>query len=104
QNTSMRVETPSGVATVKGTEFNALFVNDNFLVYCQQGLIELFNQFGSMLLGENEMGRLIAGAPPERIQGDPNEIFDLSDEDEGLKLEIEFEDEAGNKKKLIIDF
>ncbi|MFQ5602475.1 MAG: FecR domain-containing protein [bacterium] len=104
QKTSMRVETPSGVATVKGTEFNALYVNDNFLVYCQTGLIEMFNQFGTMMLGANEMGRLIQGAPPERIQGDPNDIFNLSNDDEGANLEIEFEDSEGNKKKLVIEF
>lgn len=104
QNTSMRVETPSGVATVKGTEFNALYANDNFFIYCQQGLIDMFNQYGSILLGANEMGRLEPGSPPQRIEGDPGDIFDLSDDDETLKLEIDFEDENGNKKKLIIEF
>ncbi|NIR50467.1 FecR domain-containing protein [candidate division KSB1 bacterium] len=104
QETSMRVETPSGVATVKGTEFNALFDNENFIVFVRQGLVEIFNQFGSMLLRANEMGRIRRGSPPERLQGNPDEIFDLSGEDESLKLEIEYEDPEGNKKKLIIDF
>lgn len=103
QNTSMRVETPSGVATVKGTEFNCLYINNNFIVYCREGLMEVFNQFGSMLLGADEMARLVQGAPPERIQGNPDEIFELGD-DEGMELRIEFEDEDGNKKSLILDF
>jgi ferric-dicitrate binding protein FerR (iron transport regulator) len=103
QNTSMRVETPSGVATVKGTEFNCLFLNSNFYVYTVEGLMEVFNQFGTLLLGQNEMALVVQGAPPERYLGDPNELFNLSG-DEGLKLEIEFEDDEGNKKKLILEF
>ncbi|MFQ5864207.1 MAG: FecR domain-containing protein [bacterium] len=103
QNTSMRIETPSGVATVKGTEFNCLYFDDNFYLYCVEGLMEMFNQFGTLLLGENEMARMVLGSPPERYEGDPNEIFDLGS-DEGVKLEIEFEDDEGNKKKLILEF
>jgi hypothetical protein len=104
QNVSMRVETPSGVATVKGTEFNALFVNGVFVIYCQEGLMELVNQFGTLLLGANEMARLLQDAPPQRIQGDPNDIFDLSDEDDSESIEVEFEDANGNKKTLILEF
>ena len=105
QNTALRVETPSGVATVKGTEFNALYLNAIFYVYCQQGLIEIFNQFGTLLLGPNEMGQLLQGQPPERLDGNPNDIFDLSDDGgEGSSLEIEFENPDGSKKKLIIDY
>lgn len=104
QNVSMRVESPSGVATVKGTEFNCLYVNGIFFVYCQEGLLELLNQFGTMLLGADEMARLTQTGPPEKIEGDPNDIFDLSDDENGQELEIEYEDEDGNKKKLILDF
>lgn len=102
QNTSMRVESPSGVATVKGTEFNCLFRED-FYVYCVEGLMDIFNQFGTLLLGAGEMARIVPGSPPERYEGDPNEIFDMSS-DEGTKLEIEFEDDEGNRKRLIFDF
>ncbi len=104
QNTRMRVESPSGVATVKGTEFNCLVTDGQFLVFCQEGLMELVNQFGTMLLGANEMARLTPNTPPQRMQGDPNDIFNLSDEGEKESLEIEFEDADGNKKSLIIDF
>lgn len=104
QNTAMRVETPSGVATVKGTEFNALYLNAIFYVYCQQGLLEVFNQFGTLLLSANEIGRLEQGQPPERFEGNPNELFELGDDDQGATLEIEFENQDGNKKKLIIEY
>ena len=75
-----------------------------FLVFCQEGLMELVNQFGTMLLGANEMARLTPNSPPQKIQGNPDEIFDMSDESEKESLEIEFEDADGNKKSLIIDF
>lgn len=104
QNTRMRIESPSGVATVKGTEFNCLVVDGQFFVFCQEGLMELVNQFGTMMLGANEMAKLTQNAPPQRIQGNPDDIFDLSDGDEKESLEIEFEDADGNKKSLIIDF
>ena len=103
QNVRMRVESPSGVATVKGTEFSCLVVNDQFFVFCAEGLIELANQFGTMMLGANEMALLTKNSPPRKIQGNPDEIFDLSDDDEKETFEIEFEDADGNKKTLIID-
>ncbi|MFQ5676738.1 MAG: hypothetical protein ACE5G1_12645, partial [bacterium] len=76
--------------------------NTAFFVYCQEGLIEVFNQFGTMQVGANEIARLAQG-PPEKLQVDPDSIFDLSD-GEGRKLRIEFEDGQGNKKSLILNF
>ncbi len=104
QNTRMRIESPSGVATVKGTEFNCLVADDNFFVFCQEGLMELANQAGTMLLGANEMARMTRGSPPERLDGNPEDIFNLDDDEGGRNIEIEFEDADGNKKKMIIDF
>lgn len=106
QDTEMRVETPSGVATVKGTEFNALFNNENrdFIIFCREGLMELFNQYGRMSLGADEIARMRPGTPPERMQVDPNSIFELSGEEgEGMELRIDFENEDGNPKSLILD-
>ena len=104
QNVSMRIESPSGVATVKGTIFNCLVADDNFYVFCEEGLMELVNQFGTMLLGANEMAKMTKSSGPERLTGDPGDIFDLSDDDVGKQLELEFEDDDGNKKTIILDF
>lgn len=104
QNVSMRIESPSGVATVKGTIFNCLVADDNFYVFCEEGLMELVNQFGTMLLGANEMAKMTKSSGPERLTGDPGDIFDLSDDDVGKQLEFEFEDDDGNKKTIILDF
>jgi ferric-dicitrate binding protein FerR (iron transport regulator) len=105
QQTSLRVETPSGVATVKGTEFYALYLNGIFIVYCQEGLMELVNQFGTMLLGVDEMAQLTQNAGPERLTTDPDDVFNLAGEQTDLgDLEIMFEDADGNKKSLILEF
>ena len=104
QKTEMRIETTSGVATVKGTTFNCLFEDNNFFVYCQQGLMEVSNQFGTMPVGANQLVQLTQTSAPQRLQVDPDSIFDLSEEEDGSKLRIEFEDEQGNKKSLILDF
>lgn len=104
QQTEMRVETPSGVATVKGTTFNCLYQDDTFFVHCQEGLMEVFNQFGAMRVGANELAQLTQTTAPQKLQVDPNSIFDLSEDDERTKMRIDFEDEQGNKKSLILDF
>ncbi len=103
QNTAMRVESPSGVATVKGTVFNCLVTDDAFFVFCQEGLMEVLNQFGTMLLGANEMARLTKNSGPERVQGNPSDIFELEDDAGTRQLEIEL-DKEGEKKKLILEF
>ena len=104
QDTKMRVETPSGVATVKGTEFNALFnQNSDFIIFCREGLMELFNQYGTMQIGADEIARMRPGTPPERLQVDPDSIFDLSEDEGDMELRIDFEDEDGNPKSLILD-
>jgi len=104
QNVSMRIETPSGVATVKGTEFYCSFADGVFLVFCREGLIELSNQFGTLMLASNEMAELKLGSPPKIINTNPNDVFDMSEQGDLRELEIQFEDENGNKKSLIIDF
>jgi len=104
QNTAMRVEAPSGVATVKGTTFSCLYNSqEEFVVFCQSGLLEVVNRFGTMLLGTNQMARLRSNAPPERLSGNPADLFELEDDGGARQLEIELEKD-GEKRKLIMDF
>ncbi len=104
QNTAMRVESPSGVATVKGTVFSCLFNSQaEFLVFCESGLLEVVNRFGTMILGANEMARLTRDAPPERLSGNPEDYFELEDAGDLGTLELELEKD-GEKRKLILDF
>jgi hypothetical protein len=105
QKASMRVETPSGVATVKGTEFYAMYINGIFIVYCREGLMELANQFGVMLLGADEMAQMTQTSGPERRTDDPDDVFNITGDTESLgDLEIIFEDDDGNQKSLILEF
>jgi len=104
QNTAMRVEAPSGVATVKGTTFSCLYNSqEEFVVFCQSGLLEVVNRFGTLLLGSNQMARLRSNSPPERLSGNPGDLFELEDDGGAGQIEIELEKE-GEKRKLILEF
>ncbi|NOZ57549.1 MAG: hypothetical protein GXO73_12265, partial [Calditrichaeota bacterium] len=60
--TDFRVETPSGVAAVKGTEFYGMVDRDGtFTVIGIQGLVELFNRYGSVMVGPGKTGRVRRG-------------------------------------------
>jgi len=64
------VETPSSVASVRGTEFDALTEGDTDTFVGYQGLIEIMNQFGSVLLRQLQMVTVNKGEAP----GDPTTI------------------------------
>lgn len=104
QNTSMRIETPSGVATVKGTIGKFKYLNDIFDVYCIEGSIILSNEYGTLVLGPQEMGRLLRGEAPQFLQGNPDDNFEPDADDVRDIIEIYFENEQGEKKKLILEF
>jgi len=101
-----RVETPSGVAAVKGTEFYGVLDDaGNFFIFCTDGIVELFNQLGKVLVEKGFTGKCSATQAPET---NPTDLTQLptwgSDGDQGGEIEIEFQDENGNKKKLKIQY
>jgi hypothetical protein len=97
-----RVETPSGVAAVKGTEFYATMdAEGTFTVIAVSGLLELSNQFGSAFLRAGETGQMRKGEPPSVTPTTGYE--DWAREQPGEEeIEIEFEDSSGGKKILRI--
>jgi hypothetical protein len=99
-----RVETPSGVAAVKGTVFYGILdANGNFLIVCLDGIVELINQFGSILVNAGETGISSPDQAPESHPTSPDELPTWAD-DEGGEMEIEFQDDNGQKKKLKIRY
>ncbi|MFC1560931.1 FecR domain-containing protein [Candidatus Latescibacterota bacterium] len=64
------VETPSSVASVRGTEFDALTDGDTDTYVGYEGLIEIMNQFGSVLLRQLQMSTVGKGEAP----GEPTDI------------------------------
>lgn len=101
-----RVETPSGVAAVKGTEFYGILDSaGNLFIFCIDGIVELFNRLGRELVERGYTGRCSANEAPETSLTDPNELPDWGqDTDEGGEIEIEFQDEGGNKKRMKIRY
>ena len=101
-----QVETPSGVAAVKGTEFYVgMDENGQMVVFCLEGLIELINRMGRINLNPGERGLLLQRRRPEKRRSSPDEIPNWAGADDGVnELRIEFENENGEKKILKIKF
>ncbi len=100
-----QVETPSGVAAVKGTEFYVTMdQSGNMVVFCMEGLIELINQLGRLDLNAGERGQLMRNDRPSKRRMREEEKPRWAQEDNLNELQIEFEDENGDKKILKIRF
>ena len=74
-------------------------------VFAIKGIIELINQYGSVLLQQGEKGHSDGKTPPTSEKSD--EAPQWGHEDEGEKtgeVEIEYEDANGVKKKIRIEY
>ena len=101
-----RVETPSGVAAVKGTEFY-VSVDEfgNMIVYCIEGVIELINRFGSVELHAGERGTANPNSAPQKGVASLDEMPNWGQENKEEKnIEIEFQNDSGDKKILKIKY
>jgi ferric-dicitrate binding protein FerR (iron transport regulator) len=105
-NTAFRVETPSGVAAVKGTIFYSILRDDGRLyIICFDGIVELINRFGSVLVQTGQTGTSTMNEAPEAHPSTPEEIPNWANDSEGSgEIEIEFQDQNGQKKKLKIRY
>ncbi len=103
-----RIETPTGVAAVKGTEFYTIVDQmGNMTILATKGIVELMNQFGSVLVHAGEAGHIRGKAQPEVRRAKPDEIPNWGKTrgtEEGKVLELEFEDQNGAKKHLKIRY
>ena len=106
QYADFRVETPSGTAVVKGTEFYQIVDKDgNCIVIGIEGLVWLKNELGEILIRAGETGLANKLTAPTSHKTDSSEIPDWSKEENTEKcLQFEFEDSEGNKKGLKIKY
>jgi uncharacterized protein YxjI len=104
QNTKMVVETPSGMAAVKGTEFYGIVdAEGNTLIIVIEGMVQLLNKLGEVLVHAGQTGKLTKNGAPVVFDTDPNSFLNWANDDEGSKeLLFEFQDSDGNKKHLKI--
>ncbi len=101
-----RIETPTGVAAVKGTEFYTIVDQDgNVSIFATKGIVELINQMGSIMVHAGEAGFSDGKSEPkvEKIKPGQAPGWAKSDGSAAEKvLEIEFEDKDGAKKRMKI--
>ena len=104
QKSKLSVETPSGVAAVKGTEFYCIVDSEgNSIVLVIEGIVELMNKLGKALAKAGQTGKLVKGQAPEVFPTDPESVPDWAEDDkQSNELQFEFEDSDGNKKNLKI--
>lgn len=99
-----RVETPSGVAAVKGTQFYVIYGEDGvMLTFCLDGLIELITSKGRLLLNPGEVGEMRRDGLPTKREYTQDELPTWANDETEEMLEIEFENDAGQKKKMNIN-
>jgi len=107
QDTKFLVETPSGVAAVKGTEFYCMVDNNgNVSIVCIEGLVSLINKLGKTLVNAGETGFSSKTEAPSSNKTKDSEVptWGDSSDDKENQLEFEFEDPDGNKKTLKINY
>jgi len=105
-NAPFRVETPSGVAAVKGTIFyTAIDADSKMYIICLDGIVELINKLGSVLVKAGQTGVSTPNEMPEAHTSTPEEMPGWANDSEGNgEIEIEFQDQNGQKKKLKIRY
>ena len=104
QKSKMLIETPSGVAAVKGTEFYGVVDSEgNTIIIVVEGIVQLMNKLGEVMVNSGQTGKMTKGGIPEVSPTDPKDVQHWADEDNDTnELQFEFENSDGNKKNLKI--
>lgn len=98
-----QIESPSGVAAVKGTEWYTIVTSDGTqIIFCLEGSIELSNQYGTLLINAGERGIIQRDTGPSKRPVRDGEMPGWATDMQDMNLEIEFENDAKEKKKLKI--
>ncbi|MDZ7332725.1 MAG: FecR family protein [candidate division KSB1 bacterium] len=102
QQSKLLVETPSGVAAVKGTEFYGIVdAEGNTQIIVVEGIVQLLNKLGEILIQAGQTGKLTKNGAPVAFNTDPNSVLNWAKENrDGNELLFEFQDSNGNKKHL----
>lgn len=105
QKTDFYVETPSGVAAVKGTEFYGVVSSDSTIIIGIEGLISFKNKFGEILIEAGETGIADRLNAPVIVDSESIRVQRWAEDDGSEKvLEIEFKNSDGDTKSLKINY
>jgi hypothetical protein len=113
QKSVFRLETPTGVAAVKGTSFLGEYVEkivngvpvQEFTIMAFSGIVELINEYGSVLVnaGEKAVASNTSLDKQEMTDEDQRKVNELLGDEEDSKLheiEIKYRDENGQEKTM----
>mgnify|MGYP001322588728 CR=1 FL=1 len=100
------IETPTSVATVKGTEFWLVASSDGDKVFGLEGIVELTNVVSGeiVMVGVNETGTSLPTGEVEVTATVSEDIPTEEEEQEINEFEIEFEGPDGNQKTMKIKY
>ena len=100
------IETPTSVATVKGTEFWLIASSEGDRVFGLEGLVELTNTISGdiVTVGVNETGTSLPTGEVNVLPTIPEDVPIEEEEQEINELEIEFEGPDGNGKTMKIRY
>ena len=106
QNSGFIIETPTSVATVKGTEFWLVTTSDGDQVFGLEGSVELTNTISGevVMIGVNETGTSLATGQVDVAETTPEDVPTETEEQEINEFEIEFEGPDGNQKTMKIRY
>ncbi|MDZ7264871.1 MAG: FecR family protein [candidate division KSB1 bacterium] len=104
QKSKLVVETPTGVAAVKGTEFYGVVDSEgNTTIVVIEGMVQLINKLGEALVKAGQSGKLTKNGAPQVFPTGPDGRYSWATEGDGdHELLFEFQDSNGNKKNLKI--
>jgi len=114
ENAEYRIETPTAVAAVKGTEFYVRVAEDGTTtIITVDGVLDFFNDVGTVEIPAGYTGTVTeASAAPVVKETDPEEVTSFralgnedeitAGEEEMVEIEIPFMDEDGNVKTMVI--
>ncbi|MBL8028710.1 MAG: FecR domain-containing protein [Fibrobacteres bacterium] len=98
-----QVETPTSVATVKGTRFWIIVKNDSICITTTlEGSVEVEHSFTKekVLVNAGESGRIVG----KKLTKGASEKGDLPGGTEEKRLKVKFKDESGETRDLNIDY
>ena len=100
------IETPTSVATVKGTEFWLVTSTDGDQVFGLEGSVELKNTISGkvVMVGINETGTSLSTGEVDVAETTPEDVPTESEEQEINEFEIEFEGPNGDQKTMKIRY
>ena len=100
------IETPTSVATVKGTEFWLVTTTNGDQVFGLEGSVELTNTISGevVMVGVNETGTSLATGEVDVAETTPEDVPTETEEQEINEFEIEFEGPNGNQKTMKIRY